>query len=54
MGIEQVKRFIDMPESLINSYQYYTQVVKDHYRETVCQIIFSSQEGSVSNYIVNY
>jgi ADP-L-glycero-D-manno-heptose 6-epimerase len=46
--------YIEMPESLRNQYQYYTQAQMDKLQAAGCSVAFSSLEDSVRDYVVNY
>jgi len=46
--------YIDMPEALHESYQYFTQADVDRLRKTGCPLDFRSLEESVRDYVVNY
>ena len=46
--------YIDMPENLKNSYQYFTQAEMDHVNGLGCPISFRSLEDSVSDYVANH
>jgi ADP-L-glycero-D-manno-heptose 6-epimerase len=54
MGIKSNIDYIEMPESLRNQYQYFTQAEMDKLRRTGCPADFSSLEDSVRDYVVNY
>jgi ADP-L-glycero-D-manno-heptose 6-epimerase len=46
--------YIEMPESLRNQYQYFTEAEMKKLESTGCPVKFSSLEDSVRDYIVNY
>ena len=46
--------YIEMPESIRNQYQYFTQAEMDKLHSVVCPVSFSSMEDSVRDYVVNY
>jgi ADP-L-glycero-D-manno-heptose 6-epimerase len=46
--------YIDMPESIRKSYQYYTRAETAGLRDAGCPVDFMSLEDSVNDYIVNY
>lgn len=54
MGIKPNIEYIEMPESLRNQYQYFTQAEMDKLRQAGCPVDFSSLEDSVRDYVVNY
>jgi len=45
--------YIDMPEAIRGSYQYFTQADGDRLQETGCPLDFRSLEESVRDYVVN-
>lgn len=49
-GIE----YIEMPESLRNQYQYFTEAKMDKLKTAGCPLAFSSLEDSVLDYVVNH
>jgi len=54
MGIQPNIEYMDMPESLRNQYQYFTQAEMDKLRQAGCPAEFSALENSVNDYVVNY
>ena len=54
MGIKPNIEYIEMPESLRNQYQYFTQAEMSKLRQAGCPVDFSSLEDSVRDYVVNY
>lgn len=54
MGRKTNIQYIEMPESLRNQYQYFTQAQMDKLKKTGCHVNFSSLEDSVRDYVTNY
>jgi ADP-L-glycero-D-manno-heptose 6-epimerase len=54
MGIKPNIEYIEMPESLRNQYQYFTQAQMDKLKTAGCPVAFSSLEDSVRDYVCNY
>jgi ADP-L-glycero-D-manno-heptose 6-epimerase len=54
MGIKTNIEYIEMPESLRNQYQYFTEAKMDKLKAAGCPAAFSSLEDSVRDYITNY
>jgi len=54
MDIEPNIEYIEMPESLRNQYQYFTQAEMTKLRSAGCPAAFSSLEDSVKDYITRY
>lgn len=54
MGLAERIQWIDMPEQLRETYQYYTQAEMDKFRETGFQEEFYSLEDGVADYVQNY
>jgi ADP-L-glycero-D-manno-heptose 6-epimerase len=54
MGIKPNIEYIEMPESLRNQYQYFTQAEMDKLGVSGCPVDFSTLEDSVRDYVVNY
>ena len=54
MGIKTNIEYIEMPESLRNQYQYFTEAKMDKLKAVGCPVAFSSLEDSVRDYITNY
>jgi len=54
MGIPSNIEYIEMPESLRNQYQYFTQAEMSKLRDYGCPAEFSSLEDSVRDYVTNY
>jgi ADP-L-glycero-D-manno-heptose 6-epimerase len=46
--------YIEMPQSLRNQYQYFTQAEMKKLKAAGCPVKFSSLEDSVRDYVVNY
>lgn len=54
MGKETNIEYIEMPESLKNQYQYYTQAKMDKLLHAIPDFKFHSLEQGVKDYVVNY
>jgi len=54
MGTRQKIEYIEMPESIRNQYQYFTQAEMDKLHSVGSPVSFSSMEDSVRDYVVNY
>ena len=54
MGIKTKIEYIEMPESLRNQYQYFTQAEMNKLKAVGCPVAFSSLEDSVRDYVVNH
>jgi ADP-L-glycero-D-manno-heptose 6-epimerase len=54
MGIKTNIEYIEMPESLRNQYQYFTEAKMDKLKAAGCPVAFSSLEDSVRDYVVNH
>lgn len=54
MGRKTNIQYIEMPESLRNQYQYFTQAQMNKLKTAGCPVKFSSLEDSVRDYVVNY
>jgi ADP-L-glycero-D-manno-heptose 6-epimerase len=54
MGIKTNIEYIEMPESLRNQYQYFTEAKIDKLKAAGCPVAFSSLEDSVRDYVVNH
>jgi ADP-L-glycero-D-manno-heptose 6-epimerase len=54
MGIKTNIEYIEMPESLRNQYQYFTEAKMDKLKAAGCPVVFSSLEDSVRDYVVNH
>ena len=54
MGIKPNIEYIEMPESLRNQYQYFTEAEMEKLRSTGCPANFASLEDSVRDYVANY
>ena len=54
MGIKTNIEYIEMPESLRNQYQYFTEAKMDKLKAAGSLVAFSSLEDSVRDYVVNY
>jgi ADP-L-glycero-D-manno-heptose 6-epimerase len=54
MGSKTNIQYIEMPESLRDQYQYFTQAEMNKLKDAGCPVVFSSLEDSVRDYVVNY
>jgi len=54
MGRKTNIQYIEMPKSLRNQYQYFTQAEMNKLKAAGCPVGFSSLEDSVRDYVVNY
>jgi ADP-L-glycero-D-manno-heptose 6-epimerase len=54
IGIKPNIEYIEMPESLRNQYQYFTQAEMTKLKKDGAPVEFSSLEDSVRDYVVNY
>jgi ADP-L-glycero-D-manno-heptose 6-epimerase len=54
MGIKPNIEYMEMPESLRNQYQYFTQAEMTKLKKAGAPVEFSSLEDSVRDYVVNY
>ncbi len=54
MGLKTNIEYIEMPESLRNQYQYFTEAKMDKLEAVGCPVAFSSLEDSVLDYVVNH
>ena len=54
MGRELSVEYIDMPESIKDRYQYFTEARMEKLRNTGCPVQFRSLEDAVFDYVVNY
>jgi ADP-L-glycero-D-manno-heptose 6-epimerase len=54
MGRKTNIQYIEMPESLRDQYQYFTEAQMNKLKAAGCPVEFSSLEDSVRDYIVNY
>jgi len=54
METRQKIEYIEMPESIRNQYQYFTQAEMDKLHSVGSPVSFSSMEDSVRDYVVNY
>jgi ADP-L-glycero-D-manno-heptose 6-epimerase len=54
MGIPAAVEYIDMPETLKDSYQYFTKAPMDKLREAGCPLEPTPLEDAVHDYVVNY
>ena len=54
MGRKTNIQYIEMPESLRDQYQYFTQAEMNKLKAAGCPVGFSSLEDSVRDYVVNY
>jgi ADP-L-glycero-D-manno-heptose 6-epimerase len=54
MGRKTNIQYIEMPESLRNQYQYFTQAQMDKLKAAGCPVVFLSLEDSVRDYVVNH
>jgi ADP-L-glycero-D-manno-heptose 6-epimerase len=53
MGRKTNIQYIEMPESLRDQYQYFTQAEMNKLKAAGCPVVFSSLEDSVRDYVVN-
>ena len=51
---EEKIEFIDMPESIRNQYQYFTQANMNKFRSLVPNFMFRTLEESVEDYVQNH
>lgn len=54
MGLEPNIEFMEMPENLKNSYQYFTEANMSKLFSVGCKIQFHSLEDSIKDYVQNY
>jgi ADP-L-glycero-D-manno-heptose 6-epimerase len=54
MGRKPNIQYIEMPESLRDQYQYFTEAQMNKLKSAGCPVKFSSLEDSVRDYVVNY
>ena len=54
MGLKTNIEYIEMPESLRNQYQYFTEAKMSKLKKGGCPVKFSSLEDSVRDYVVNH
>ncbi|HET6370765.1 MAG TPA: ADP-glyceromanno-heptose 6-epimerase [Nitrospiria bacterium] len=54
MGRKNAIEYIDMPDSIRNSYQYFTEAKMDKLRSLGCSIRFRSLEDGIHDYVVNH
>jgi ADP-L-glycero-D-manno-heptose 6-epimerase len=54
MGRKTNIQYIEMPESLRDQYQYFTEAQMNKLKSAGCPVKFSSLEDSVRDYVVNY
>lgn len=54
MGKEENIEFIDMPLSIRNQYQYYTQAEMNKFKEFLPNFKFTSLEDGIEDYVKNY
>ena len=54
MGVEPRIEYIEMPESIRQQYQYFTEAKMDKLLSAGCSVPTSSLENAVSDYVVNY
>jgi ADP-L-glycero-D-manno-heptose 6-epimerase len=54
MGKETKIEYIDMPGSIRNQYQYYTQADMSKFSKLIPEFKFGSLEDSVADYVLNY
>jgi ADP-L-glycero-D-manno-heptose 6-epimerase len=54
MGLKTRIEYMEMPESLKNQYQYFTQAEMGKLQSTGCPVEFSALEDSVRDYVVHY
>jgi ADP-L-glycero-D-manno-heptose 6-epimerase len=54
VNLEPEIEYIDMPESIREQYQYFTEATMDKLRSAGCPVDFRSLEDAISDYVVNY
>ncbi len=54
MGRIPIIEYIDMPDNLVNQYQYYTQATMNKLMTKLDNFAFTSLEDSVADYVQNY
>jgi len=54
MGVEPKIEYIEMPESIRQQYQYFTEAKMDKLLSIGCPVQFSLLEDAVSDYVINY
>jgi ADP-L-glycero-D-manno-heptose 6-epimerase len=54
MEIEPNIEFIDIPEDIRNTYQYFTQANMDKLRNAGYDKSFTTLEGGIDDYVKNY
>ncbi len=54
MGVPQQIEYIEMPETIRNQYQYFTEAKMDKLNASGCPAVFHSLEGGVRDYVVNH
>lgn len=54
MGVEEKVEFIDMPESIRDQYQYYTQAEMKRFLKVFPEFKFMTLEEGVGDYVTNY
>jgi ADP-L-glycero-D-manno-heptose 6-epimerase len=54
MGRKTAIEYIDMPDSIRNSYQYFTEAKMDKLRSIGCPVRFRSLEDGIHDYVVNH
>ena len=54
MGYSPRIDYVDMPESLRDNYQYFTQAKVDRLKKTGCPMVFRSLEDAVKDYVLNH
>jgi ADP-L-glycero-D-manno-heptose 6-epimerase len=54
MGREPSIEYIDMPETLKDKYQYFTEARMDRLSGCGCPVKFRTLEDAVKDYVVNY
>jgi ADP-L-glycero-D-manno-heptose 6-epimerase len=54
MNLETKITYIDMPDNLINQYQYFTEANMQKFKDTKCPVKFHSLEEGIGNYVNSY
>jgi ADP-L-glycero-D-manno-heptose 6-epimerase len=54
LKVEEKIQYVDMPDSIRNQYQYYTEASMEKLAETGCPLNFTSLENAVDDYVNGY
>jgi ADP-L-glycero-D-manno-heptose 6-epimerase len=54
MNMESNIEYVDMPESIRDQYQYYTEAKMDKLRAEGCEVAFHSLEDAIYDYVTGY